>query len=50
MGGDNTNWGCGPAGFMVLMIIAFLIMIFIANKQGMDTSEIFRKFMDIIGR
>ena len=36
MGGDNTNWGCGPAGFMVLMIIAFLIMIFIANKVWDD--------------
>lgn len=50
MYGDNTNWGCGPAGCMVLMIIAFLVMYFIAKQQGMDVSEIFRKFMDNLGR
>ena len=47
---DDTNWGCGPAGCMTLMIIAFLVMIFIAKQQGMDVPEIFGKFMDMVGR
>ncbi len=45
--GDDTNWGCGPAGCLVILIILFLVGAFIANKQGMDVSEMFRNFMDI---
>ncbi len=43
-------WGRNAAGCFVLLVIIFLIGIFIANRLGMDVSEIFRKFMDIIGR
>ena len=46
----QPEFGCGVSGCLLILIILFLIGTFIANKLGMDVSENFRNFMDIIGR
>ncbi len=47
---SDTPWGRNAAGCLVIIIILFLVGLFFANRLGMDVSEIFRKFVDILGR
>jgi hypothetical protein len=47
---EQRDFGCGGGGCILIMLILFLIGCFFANRQGMDVSEIFRNFMDNIGR
>ncbi len=46
---DDTNWGCGGAGCILVPAVSFFVMIYIAGKQGMDVPKLMREFLDAVG-